>query len=533
MNSENKKIWRNLFRDLVLILIADVVLIWISALMRDNSIREDISREYISLSTLDAVNTYSRFANPIEASLKLISEWGTEGLLPVKDMKQLGIKFIPFLNQLPHINAIILADSAGSEYYIGRSQDGWLMRLTDISRKPQKTLWSEWSSKRIPVRVWESPQPFDPLLRPWFRGAIDSVKSDSVYWSQPYIFSTDQIPGITASLAWHNGDQSASTQVLAFDVTLSEIINIGSNIRITANSKTFLFNHKGELFSSRNQHGAVSDSIFSNLFILPEQIDDPVIRNVLLLWQEDKDQLEGPVNLNVEDKSWWAGFGRLNNEKYAIYLGILIPETDIWGTIENKQQVMIASTSVILLLGSGLMMLVIFKYRRRLRSRSRISGQEGISTLIAQGEGPELEFKSTMRMNLKSGQHGKEIELAWLKTMAAFMNTDGGTLLIGVADDGSIVGIEPDGFANDDKCRLHFKNLVNQHIGAEYSRYLNMEIIPVGENKVVVLEARQSLKPVFLKVKQDEEVFYIRSGPSSEKLQPSQILRYLEDRKEK
>ena len=45
------------------------------------------------------------------------------------------------------------------------------------------------------------------------------------------------------------------------------------------------------------------------------------------------------------------------------------------------------------------------------------------------------------------------------------MNTDGGILLLGVSDEGTVMGPEADGFASEDKCRLHFKNLVNQHRG--------------------------------------------------------------------
>jgi len=52
----------------------------------------------------------------------------------------------------------------------------------------------------------------------------------------------------------------------------------------------------------------------------------------------------------------------------------------------------------------------------------------------------------------------------YLKAIVAFCNSAGGELLIGVADDGSIVGIEHDGFSNEDKFQLHLRNLLLERI---------------------------------------------------------------------
>ena len=61
------------------------------------------------------------------------------------------------------------------------------------------------------------------------------------------------------------------------------------------------------------------------------------------------------------------------------------------------------------------------------------------------GESKTLEFKSTLRWNTKEDRKDdKVITHSALKTVAAFLNTDGGDLLIGVRDDGSIIGIERD-----------------------------------------------------------------------------------------
>jgi predicted HTH transcriptional regulator len=79
-----------------------------------------------------------------------------------------------------------------------------------------------------------------------------------------------------------------------------------------------------------------------------------------------------------------------------------------------------------------------------------------IDTLIASGEGDKIEFKASLHHPYESQPPDprkpkptrKEIEKilrkSVTKTIAAFLNSEGGTLLIGVADSGSVLGIEPD-----------------------------------------------------------------------------------------
>ena len=95
-----------------------------------------------------------------------------------------------------------------------------------------------------------------------------------------------------------------------------------------------------------------------------------------------------------------------------------------------------------------------------------LRGHRNASELITQGETKTLEFKSTLRWNLKEDRKDdKAVTHAVLKTIAAFLNTDGGDLLIGVSDNGSVVGIERDQLENDDKFMLHLAQVVRNGLG--------------------------------------------------------------------
>ena len=155
---------------------------------------------------------------------------------------------------------------------------------------------------------------------------------------------------------------------------------------------------------------------------------------------------------------------------------------------------------------------------------------ERIKSIISSGESNSVEFKSTLRWNLKTDRSEKVIEKAWLKSVAAFSNSDGGVLLVGVEDNGDILGIEADNFDNEDKYLLHVNNRIQQHIGLEHAGFIGYQLVPVDIKKVLLIECRPSPSPVFLKISKEEE-FYIRVGPGSRRLSTSEVVAYVTNRR--
>jgi DNA-binding response OmpR family regulator len=155
---------------------------------------------------------------------------------------------------------------------------------------------------------------------------------------------------------------------------------------------------------------------------------------------------------------------------------------------------------------------------------------EQLKSLIDAGENDRFELKSTSRWNLKSNKPDKEIENAWLKTIIAFLNTYGGILLIGVEDDGNVLGLEPDKFPNSDRYLLHVNNLIREHIGMEVTQFIKFGLKQLDGKDILCIHCSSSPEPAFLKNKKDED-FYIRVGPGSRKLTSRETLIYINNRK--
>lgn len=155
--------------------------------------------------------------------------------------------------------------------------------------------------------------------------------------------------------------------------------------------------------------------------------------------------------------------------------------------------------------------------------------KEDIQRLIRDGESNRLEFKSTLRTNLETGETDKRMEKAVLKTIVAFLNTDGGNLLIGVDDDGDIIGADIQSFENKDKMGLHLTNLIASKIGNSFLPFITFNLIDFDDKVVIRVKCDPCPMPVFYKDGKIE-IFYVRSGPRTEELTGMTLISYIRNR---
>jgi hypothetical protein len=173
-------------------------------------------------------------------------------------------------------------------------------------------------------------------------------------------------------------------------------------------------------------------------------------------------------------------------------------------------------------------------------TKTKESSQEAsIEDLIADGESDELEFKSTLRWDLQEGKLNKKLEEVIVKTIAAFANSDGGTLLIGVDDSGKVLGLEHDytslGNADKDKFELHLRGLLTNALGQTFAATkVKIRFPKVLDKEICQVEVLRAHKPMIVKISdktgQKVERFYARSGNASQEIPLSEVNSYMKDR---
>ena len=162
-----------------------------------------------------------------------------------------------------------------------------------------------------------------------------------------------------------------------------------------------------------------------------------------------------------------------------------------------------------------------------------------LEEMIGDGESDELEFKSTLRWDLVVASVNKKLEEVIMKTVAAFANSQGGTVLIGVADDGEVIGLEHDYQSlvdgDKDKFELHLRNLLNQQFGSGFvTSRVTIKFHVVVDKEVCQIDTTPAKEPVILTLKdkngQMVEKFYARSGNSSQEISLSDMNAYIKER---
>lgn len=156
--------------------------------------------------------------------------------------------------------------------------------------------------------------------------------------------------------------------------------------------------------------------------------------------------------------------------------------------------------------------------------------QPTIAELISLGESATLEYKSSLRWDMRTQQPNKELQKVIAKTVAGFMNSEGGTLLIGVADDGTICGIENDirtlSRKDKDGFEQHLVQVLSNYLGAEFGAFYRIQYAELDSKTVCAVDAERAPRAVFLHDGQGVE-FYVRTGNTTRPLDAQAQYEYI------
>lgn len=158
-----------------------------------------------------------------------------------------------------------------------------------------------------------------------------------------------------------------------------------------------------------------------------------------------------------------------------------------------------------------------------------------LKNLIKKGESKTLEFKETFWYNIETNQKDRKLKNEVSKAVCGMLNSEGGIILIGVADDKSIRGIERDldlyGRGNEsnkiDKLLIDLNDHITKTIDIKSKQFLDIEIIEIDGTKIIEIEIDPSNYPFFYS---GDEIFYVRDGPRTIKLSKRIMGEYISDR---
>jgi len=342
--------------------------------------------------------------------------------------------------------------------------------------------------------------------------------------SSPYLLPYLDLPGISLHLD-STKDNNRNGLNLTFDLPLKQMalrlkhegaLKDAVIFLLMPSQKDFIFLPVGDILALNVK--ALEGSV-------PEEINElndgaGLLTDSLLSAGESPDDGEIHFRFTYKGKTWFTEFRHLNMGSETISLGTLIPETSLW-TVQASFPLQIFL--IILLFSTSFLIFRLVQDYKHVY-RTAIKPEEIIREIINRGETHKMEFKSSLRWDYRDGKLNKTLEEVIIKSVAAFNNSDGGTILIGVSDDGEILGLNMDYSvlrdSGKDFYELHIRNLLASRYGLGYTTK-NLKIdFPVIEGlEICQILIRRGKEPLYTKISRKGggpvEKFYIRSGNAS------------------
>jgi hypothetical protein len=182
--------------------------------------------------------------------------------------------------------------------------------------------------------------------------------------------------------------------------------------------------------------------------------------------------------------------------------------------------------------GSGLYYKSIKKKEHLLFGKKQLL-QQSIPSLIAEGESEFVEFKSSLRHDYRQVKTDKNLEHVILKSIAGFLNAKGGTLFIGVKDEGEILGLENDYWSlrkkNKDGFQQRIILIVSNTFGKDICSKIHITFHIIDGKEICTLFVEPSPNPVYFN-EDNRTVFYLRTGNVTNPLTTSETVKYLQNR---
>ena len=356
---------------------------------------------------------------------------------------------------------------------------------------------------------------------------LQSPQFEQAQWnSTNNLFGSSQID-LASHITWKTKDD----EILSCVVTLCEE-NIGGH-------KRFFGQNDYQSFFINIENQCIPLHIIDLISVDTTKAPDALYMMAKNSWEVTGKKIPSTYSFNYKNEFWWGQ-------------AISIPIDGIKGVVLNASQKSLYYSSitdhVIELVLIILFIVINVILYLRTKSGAHLSLEDFIKSqghdkhaieLVKEGESSHLEFKSSFHFDYHLKTVNKDLESVIAKSIAAFSNAKGGTLLIGIDDDGNVLGLENDINTLKRKDIDFFENTIRMYLNNTFSvSFITQNVhikFPVIEQKAICrIDITASHEPVFVvivKNSRKSERFYLRSGNTSQEITSlSEINDYVKDR---
>ncbi len=455
--------------------------------------------------------SFTSFINSVEQNIKSIqADFRDES--KVKDTIYSKNYFLKFMENDTYLISTVFINNA---YKIAiRKDEKSLVFAIDSTEKLDVVRWQRYENKKL-ISSWQ--ESFDQNISKtsWFNDLKNG--ENKIQW----FFKIDDTENEELFYAGFTYPLGNSNNTILMEFSRAKLL---------------------ENFNSNTQYNQVNLWVASTQKELINLATDRIKNDSLQIstfnhFKQFNQTKDGTFNFKYKNEEYWNSFKKYPTKTGILYYLLTIPNKEIQLNNSNIYPALLKWISIFLII-AGLILLFVKKRFFYKTNRMMIPSAKEI---LNKDENRYLEFKSSSRWDYRQEKTNPELEKVVLKTLAAFGNTDGGILLIGVDDDKNILGLENDfktlKKSTADYYEIHLRNLFHNAMGVKYvSKYIRMQFELCENQKVICkIKVLATNEPIYLKFKnkngQVEEKFFVRSGNSSQEIKSmSEINDYINTR---
>ncbi len=334
-------------------LLVITVLIIISYTYRQNTTAVlTLSDDLIQQVTNNVIERTTNYLAPASLMAQTSAQIPGIAELPLVDNEELETYGKEILNQYPQLSGFFIGSEQGDFLFTKRDTDGSIdTQVIDRSLETPTRTWTYLDvNGNIETVEVTTDFTYDPRQRPWYVGA---QSAGTQFWTDIYIFFTDQKPGITAAYPIYN-DAGTLSGIIGIDVALDELSSFLEQQRVGENGLAFIINDKAEIVAFPGIELAMAEGdSFRPIHI--SEIGDSAVTAAF----EQSGGENGRFTFDMNNTTYIASFTPFPQGIAANWqIGILVPEKDFVGTINHTNQVSLMISLGILFIAIILALLI-------------------------------------------------------------------------------------------------------------------------------------------------------------------------------
>jgi class 3 adenylate cyclase len=295
-----------------------------------------------------------------ERSLKLLHSVFADGAIASASREDAERLAISLLRNVPSIALVSLADTRGN-YVLKRRNEAGSVDTKTIRNDPapREVTWVRRDANDAVIATEQDPQDqFDPRTRPWY---IAATRAEGVVWTEPYIFFTDRVPGVTAAIAFRREGEIRA--VFGVDIRLDALGAFLSRLEIGTRGQAIIVDRAGAIVAHPEPARAIREDGAGLVRTRLDEMGDPLLTRAFALQRVNGHgrftvEIGGETNIVI-----WSPMREVGDGSWSLL--ITAPESDFVGFVDTTSRI---TSGVGLLVGLVALGLATLLVRQGLRA---------------------------------------------------------------------------------------------------------------------------------------------------------------------